>query len=104
MGVTDNGAANKNEFVRYDFVSIDLGYHSEIFEDYQPVLSKKNRNHRGHVLGGGIVTVNTKEKTVKTYGTSGGYGSTSLELLKYVVGEAFKDYEQEVTITRYIRG
>lgn len=85
-------------------MSIDLGYHSDIFDEYEEVLHKSNRSLKATVLGGGIVTIDNGAKKVKTYGTSGGYGSTSLELLKYVVGEAFKGYEQDITITRYIRG
>lgn len=104
VGITDSKAENPRQFQSYAFVSIDLGYHSDIYDEYEEVLHETNRSLKATVLGGGIVTIDKTSKKVKTYGTSGGYGSTSLELLKYVVGEAFADYKQDVTITRYIRG
>jgi len=104
VGITDATSKNPREFMAYGFVSIDLYYHSDIFEEYQTILYKQNRSLRATCLGGGIVTVNNTSKTVKTYGTSGGYGSASIDLLRYVVAKAFDGYEPNVTITRYIRG
>jgi hypothetical protein len=104
VGITDAGSENPQEFSSYGFVSIDLHFHSDIFDEYQIKLRKANKALRATVLGGGIVTVNQSEKSVRTYGTSGGYGSTSLALLRYVVSKAFEGYTQDVTITKYIRG
>lgn len=98
------GSKNPKSFAAYGFVSIDLHFHSDIFDEYQTILRKANKSLRATVLGGGIVTVDLPNKKVRTYGTSGGYGSTSIELLRYVVQEAFEGYEQDVTITKYIRG
>lgn len=104
MGISDVSSENPKSFVSYGFVSIDLHFHSDIYDDYQIILRKMNKSLRATVLGGGIVTVDIPNKKVRTYGTSGGYGSTSIELLQYVVKNAFEGYEQDVTITKYIRG
>lgn len=104
MGISDVSSENPKSFVSYGFVSIDLHFHSDIYDDYQIILRKMNKSLRATVLGGGIVTVDIPNKKVRTYGTSGGYGSTSIELLRYVVKNAFEGYEQDVTITKYIRG
>lgn len=104
VGISDSKSGTPKAFVSYGFVTIDLAYHSEIFEVYAESLRRKSPTLRATVLGGGIVTINSGSKTVRTYGTSGGYGSTSLALLKYVVALAFPDYDQDVTITRYVRG
>lgn len=103
VAIYDVSSENPKAFVSYGFVSIDLDYHSDIYDRYQEILRASNRHLRATVLGGGIVKIDKNNKKIRTYGMSGGYGATSMELLQYVVTSGFKDFEHDITITRYIR-
>jgi len=56
------------------------------------------------MAGGGIITIDRGTKKLKTYGTSGGYGSPPMQVLRSVIETNFPGYDCDVTITSYIRG
>eukprot|EP01132_Coremiostelium_polycephalum_P002354 gene2354-2905_t len=61
---------------------------------------------RPECLGGGIITVNHKDKTIKTYGQSYAYGKPDIAIVREVIQLFFGDkgYTIDVTVTDEIRG
>jgi hypothetical protein len=86
---------------RYVLVSMKKKYHSDIAELYQERLGD---DADVYVMGGGILTIDRVKKTIKTYGTSGGYGKPNKALVEKILNAAFPDWKRDITITNYIRG
>jgi len=85
----------------YVLVSLAKRYHSQVAAKYQKSFLDQHSSIQ--VLGGGIITIDSTHKKVKTYGTSAGYGPPDQDLLVRVVNHSFPDWEKEITITSYIR-
>mmetsp|Transcript_36935 Transcript_36935/g.57265 ORF Transcript_36935/g.57265 Transcript_36935/m.57265 type:complete len:115 (-) Transcript_36935:35-379(-) len=84
------------------FVTMPEPYHSDIYALYANSLPSKPST--SCVRGGGIVTINSKEKTIKTYGRSGGFGKPNEEQVKACLEATKPEFQIEVTVTSYIRG
>ncbi|EGG21730.1 hypothetical protein DFA_01616 [Cavenderia fasciculata] len=105
---------------RYVLVSTDLEYHSDIYNWYKKKLyalcAQYNRaaaastsskyNCSTKCLGGGIITIDTKNKTIKTYGQSMGFGPPKMDLLENIINSIYTNnsWKTSITITDYIRG
>eukprot|EP01122_Echinamoeba_exundans_P017207 TRINITY_DN8999_c0_g1_i1.p1 TRINITY_DN8999_c0_g1~~TRINITY_DN8999_c0_g1_i1.p1 ORF type:complete len:144 (-),score=31.09 TRINITY_DN8999_c0_g1_i1:10-411(-) len=86
---------------RYVLVSMKKKYHADIAETYEMRLGE---DADLYVMGGGILTIDRVKKTIKTYGTSGGYGKPNKALVEKILKNAFPDWKLDITITNYIRG
>jgi hypothetical protein len=91
----------EEEKEKYVLVSLPYGYHSDIAEEFANGLSY---NSHIDVLGGGILTMNHQNKTIRTYGTSGSFGNPPINLVRDVLEEKFPDYAIDARVTDYIRG
>ncbi|MBT5343034.1 hypothetical protein HOL59_05620 [Candidatus Woesearchaeota archaeon] len=91
----------EGEKEKYVLVSLPYDYHDSIARAFVGSLS-----HNSHmdVLGGGILTMNHQNKTIKTYGTSGSFGNPPINLVRDVLEEKFPDYAVDARVTGYIRG
>uniref|UniRef100_A0A6B2LSR0 Uncharacterized protein n=1 Tax=Arcella intermedia TaxID=1963864 RepID=A0A6B2LSR0_9EUKA len=78
-------------------------YHSDAFFKF----SQLNPKVEGEVRGGGIVRIDPKTRTLRTYGTSGGYGDPDIDVVRRMMEEYaeshFPGWKLEVTVTGYIR-
>ncbi|MBN2459833.1 hypothetical protein JXB28_06115 [Candidatus Woesearchaeota archaeon] len=88
--------------VRHVLVSFPMDYHSEIARAYQRKLDEKAKAVA--VRGGGIITVDKKEKKVRTYGMSGSYGGPDISLVGKILAKAFPDFSIDAKVTAYVRG
>eukprot|EP01130_Rhizamoeba_saxonica_P009366 TRINITY_DN3800_c0_g1_i1.p1 TRINITY_DN3800_c0_g1~~TRINITY_DN3800_c0_g1_i1.p1 ORF type:complete len:118 (-),score=11.61 TRINITY_DN3800_c0_g1_i1:35-388(-) len=95
-----------SEQTKYTLVSYPYRYHSQILNAYrQHIFESGNFTSPPTLLvqGGGILTIDHDQKTIKTYGQSGGYGKPDIEIVKNILQEHYPDYELDVTVTDYIR-
>ena len=58
------------------------------------------------IKGGGIVSIDAKEKVLKTYGKSGGFGAVTINIVEKCLREtiAHQGYTFTVSVTNEIRG
>lgn len=63
-----NGVSKTSDLI---IVSYPHKYHRMIHDQFEQTLGS---NEIIQVLGGGILTIDRTNKTIKTYGQSGGYG------------------------------
>eukprot|EP01095_Lingulamoeba_sp_RSL-Kostka_P015359 TRINITY_DN7040_c0_g1_i1.p1 TRINITY_DN7040_c0_g1~~TRINITY_DN7040_c0_g1_i1.p1 ORF type:complete len:184 (+),score=42.87 TRINITY_DN7040_c0_g1_i1:150-701(+) len=102
-----NEDENLNEI---HFVSLPYAYHSDVLRKYKSILYNDEKYSTGYTFGsstvdgGGLVKVNRKEKTISTYGMSGGFGKPNADIVELILRKTMKDYNIDVTITNYIRG
>lgn len=87
---------------RLVLVSYPLKYHSMIAREFE---EKLERNETMTVMGGGILIIDRKKKTIKTYGQSGGFGAPKVGQVKQILqnSQGFEDYDLDITVTDYIR-
>merc|ERR1712000_467937 len=64
------------------FVTIPLAYYSDIFGSYKMKLEAEQGKTVKSVMGGGIVSIDAKEKVLKTYGKSGGFGAVTINIVE----------------------
>merc|ERR1712000_598669 len=69
------------------FVTIPLAYHSDIFGSYKMKLEAEQGKTVKSVMGGGIVSIDAKEKVLKTYGKSGGFGAVTINIVEKCLRE-----------------
>jgi hypothetical protein len=86
---------------RYVLVSMAKRYHSQIVSAFE--VTKLGLGEDFEVMGGGIMTISKARKTIKTYGTSGGFGAPNINLVRHILQKSFPDYSLDVTVTNYIR-
>ncbi|GAM24590.1 hypothetical protein SAMD00019534_077650 [Acytostelium subglobosum LB1] len=102
---------------RYVLVSTALPYHSHIMSWYESHLESLAKyfnqssggtlklRYKAKCLGGGIMTINHSQKTLKTYGTSYGYGAPDINTVREILNRTNQcNYLLDVTITDEIRG
>lgn len=83
-------------------------YHADILAEYTraegKALLKEGWEYR--VEGGGILQISGPEKTVHTFGKSGGFGYPDLETVKALLLSHFPvpEWTHNITITSYVRG
>jgi hypothetical protein len=93
---------HEDKCVKKVLVSFPMEYHSEIARAYQRKLDSKAK--AVGVRGGGIITVDKKEKKVRTYGMSGSYGEPDISLVEKILTQVFPDFSIDAKVTDYIRG
>merc|ERR1712130_898086 len=69
------------------FVTIPLAYHSDIFGAYKSKLEAEQCKTVKSVMGGGLVTINSKDKSLKTYGRSEGFGPITINIVEKCLRE-----------------
>eukprot|EP01116_Phalansterium_solitarium_P009712 TRINITY_DN23981_c0_g1_i1.p1 TRINITY_DN23981_c0_g1~~TRINITY_DN23981_c0_g1_i1.p1 ORF type:complete len:128 (-),score=6.48 TRINITY_DN23981_c0_g1_i1:19-402(-) len=90
------------ESVKLLLVSHALKYHSQIVEHVNQQLMASETLQ---VLGGGILRIDRQQRTIFTYGQSGGYGKPNKNTVQEILSNAadFADFTCTVTVTSYIR-
>ncbi|KAF2074125.1 hypothetical protein CYY_004567 [Polysphondylium violaceum] len=82
-------------------------YHSDIKNWYCSNTADAHKNiWRSPVcMGGGIIKVDHENKTVKTWGTSGGYGDPPLEIVEQILKTVYEPqgYQLDIKITDEVR-
>ncbi|EAL68870.1 hypothetical protein DDB_G0277367 [Dictyostelium discoideum AX4] len=91
---------------RYVLASTDTeAYHSGqkqwYVENTKELHKKKWRSPE--CLGGGIMTIDQNNKSIKTFGTSYGYGDPPIEILKSILNTVYPNYNLDITITSEVR-
>jgi len=76
-------------------------YHSDILDKFHDEVGSLTSVK---MAGGGILTIDKANKTIKTYGKSGGYGAPQKELVETILRSCYPDWTLDVTVTNYIRG
>jgi hypothetical protein len=84
-------------------VSKALPYHKEIVHAFESELRGRGEK-LSRVWGGGILKFKPGKKSIKTYGTSAGYGDPDRDMVEKVLRHCFPDWTIEVSVTEYIRG
>lgn len=94
-------------------------YHGDILAQYKETISdrvdvegtnkykKLSNNFINNLLtGGGIVRIDRTNKTLKTFGKSGGFGKPDQQVLEQVLQNTVgqQGYQLTITITDEIRG
>merc|ERR1712130_328165 len=87
------------------FATMPLPYHNHIAADYKAMMIREGKSVQS-VGGGGLVTINPQDKSLKTYGSSGGYGPVDVDVVEKCLSEtiAKQGYQCVVTVTSEIRG
>jgi hypothetical protein len=83
-------------------VSMPRDYHSEIARAYKASLD--GRVTAFQIKGGGIITVDKKTRTIKTYGMSGSFGKPDVQIVQSILQFAFPDYKVQAEVTDFVRG
>jgi len=99
LEVTDD----KTKAQTFWIVSAALPYHSGIRRMFLEKYAKEHETVDSH--GGGILAVNKGQKTIRTFGSSGGYGPPNRAMVEEILKNSagLQGFKLDVTVTDYIR-
>lgn len=87
--------ASINNGETFVIVSMTLGYHKEIVNKYEEKLALENKK-LDKILGGGMLSINSTSKKIRTFDMSAHYGPAPQELVEKVLKSTYPDYELEI--------
>ena len=82
----------------YKLVSLPVEWHSEILDAIECEIDGPVE-----VMGGGILTIDTESKTIRTYGKSGSFGRSDRDLVEAILRKAYPGYRLDVKVTDLVR-
>ena len=73
----------------------NLSSHNDIFETFTPDIFEQFRTHP-KPMGGGFISFNESEKSIKIYGTSTGFGQADHKKMAEILASAYPGWRIEI--------